>query len=287
MKIAMKSAIGFDALAAAPSRGSGTGWPVVVDAAGGAVRLEPLSSRRVNAATVHTIGAAAGSPSLPQPNQDRTAALTPIGSAGAAATAGDGAASAGSSALSALAAGDGVVARRRPPGSTAATTASSASSTAAGPRGWSGLPPAGDSAASSGTAAAAASSGTAAAAECRPGLSAPAPARAPSGSVPSADRDCGSAVRVTVSAGRALRGGPGSARRPADLDVWAGEPVLVAALSEELPDEPADPVVSATAMTGIATTAAPTPKATASAPTRPMARPAVCGARRADTAAEG
>ena len=88
--------------------------------------------------------------------------------------------------------------------------------------------------------------------------------------VPPAAPESGSSVRVAVSAEPTAGRDPGFGRLPAELDVCADERVPVAALSEEVPDEPAEPVVSAIAMEGIATTAAPTPNATANAPTRPI-----------------
>jgi hypothetical protein len=62
-----------------------------------------------------------------------------------------------------------------------------------------------------------------------------------------------------------------TARAPGRAAPWFGAAVFAAdseALAPAEPDEPAEPVVSANA-SGIATTAEPTPNATANAPTRP------------------
>jgi len=57
-----------------------------------------------------------------------------------------------------------------------------------------------------------------------------------------------------------------------ERDVSGAEPSAAEGLSDDVLDEPPEPVVSAIAMAGIVTTAAPIPRATARAPTRPIVR---------------
>jgi hypothetical protein len=63
--------------AAGPTEVPLAGSPLVVAVAAGAIRELPLSSRRVNAAAVHTSGAAAGLGELPPASQDSSDWLRP------------------------------------------------------------------------------------------------------------------------------------------------------------------------------------------------------------------
>ncbi len=79
-----------------------------------------------------------------------------------------------------------------------------------------------------------------------------------------------SAAFAAVSSGRSESADRVPVRAGRDWEGERGALMVAEALSSADPVDPAEPWVSAAATAGIETTAAPIPRATASAPTRPM-----------------
>ena len=229
-------------LAAAPTNGP-TGSPVVVAAAGLAVLADAPDSRRVAARAVHINGAAAGASPLPEPNQDNRFDPTSLTEVEAVAARGV-----------AVATGAAVAAGTGDAGEELSTTVVGASTTTPVGTGVSTdvreeplLPADGDG--TDGVV----STGEVLSELCRVGAAEagePPPRTGESEAVddgdaplPRPDRRAGALALV---------------EEPADAD----EPEV------PVPVDPAEPVVSAYA-SGIAARPEPTPRATASAPTRP------------------
>ena len=267
--------------AAAPINGS----PLVVAAAALAVPACEPTSRLVAANAAHANGPAAGTPpSLPAPSHDSRLPLNPVTAprAPAAVITGSSGASAATGTLTASTSGavDGVgvedSAGELPCGSAAraAGVEVSIGATTAGGAATAGAESA--AGADSKSLSATVTTGTAGTegAELfrRPGVAADPPGAPALGdpALPSTD----SAAETSSAAASEAAPEPRTPPRPAAdreppravLDVVVDPDPEEA--SAEFDDDPAEPIVSANA-TGIAATAEPTPKATASAPTRP------------------
>lgn len=282
MKIRMKSATGFAASEAVADAAPTNGPPLVVVAVCAATEPEPCV-RRVAATAAQANGPAAGpSPPPPVPSHDNRAFLNPITAPRGDAAVMNGVSTAADEATGAITGEaeppEGVAASVRAEGSTVATSGTGTLTVTAG----SGLakeavPPA-PGASSPTTAAEFRRSGPFCAAD-PPGT----PDRAreaeplvtslgeePSSRPKEESFECTSEPRTL-----ALPEGPDdSARLPCrdplrvTLVFGAGLEVDDDESEAPEPEEPAEPVVSAKA-TGAAATAEPTPRATASAPTRP------------------
>jgi len=257
-----------------------TGAPVLTAAAGFTGRDTPPNSRRAAANAVHANGAAAGpSPSAPPPNHANTEPPRPLTRPDTAADITGGAATGAASTTST--ASDPQSGPSAATGESSTATGESTSTTRAG-RGEAPTAPTFPTTSASSTTPATTDSGRPARADepAEPGSLA-AESRPPATAVESPSDTEDTDPRPPARAGTSVEGSAESAPeppRPVRAAPRAGfvdpdpDDVVDAesddAAESEDPVEPPDPVVSANA-TGTATTADPTPSATANAPTRP------------------
>ncbi len=266
-----------DETAAAAADGS-TGAPVLTAADGFAVRADPLNSRRAAANAAHANGAAAGpSPLPPPPNHANTEPPRPLTRPDAAADITGGAATGVAFTASTT------VGPAAPPSAVAGESSTASTELVSTSRAWRGDTST-VSTLSTNPASPAAPATTDSGRPWRAADVEPAPGSLTAELRPSASADespsdaeaTSSETRAPARAGAFVEGSAESAPEPprpvrtAPRAGWvADDPDDPDASAEsDDPVEPPDPVVSANA-TGTATTADPTPSATANAPTRP------------------
>ena len=252
-----------------------TGAPVLTAAAGFTGRDTPPNSRRAAANAVHANGAAAGPSPLPSPpNHANTEPPRPLTRPDTAADITGGAATGAASTTST--ASDPAAGPSAITGESSTATGESTSTTRAG-RGEAPTAPTFPTTSASSTTPATTDSGRPARADepAEPGSLA-AESRPPATAVESPSDAEVTDPRPPARAGASVAGSAESAPEPPRPVRAAPRAGLVADDPDEAetsaesddPVEPPDPVVSANA-TGTATTADPTPSATANAPTRP------------------